>query len=224
MALKFLVEDIHEGLDFLVEEQNRKGEQKLYITGPFLMAEEKNSNGRIYRKDEMISEVLRYTKEMVSTRRALGELNHPQSTEVNPERACHVVVDLQEKGNYFYGKSEVLSTPMGLLVRSLIKDDIKMGISSRALGTIAESGDAKHVSNFRLICMDVVHQPSVQNAMLESVMESRSWTIQPDGSILEMAKDAYNILDRGMSNLPKHDVNEFLKEQLLNFINKLKGL
>lgn len=224
MSLKFLVEDIHEGLDYIVEEQNRQGEQKLYITGPFLMAEEKNSNGRIYRKDEMLSEVQRYTKEMISTRRALGELNHPQSTEVNPERACHVVVDLQEKGNYFYGKSEVLSTPMGRLVRSLIKDDIKMGISSRALGTVNESGGSKRVSDFRLICMDIVHQPSVQNAMLESVMESRAWTIQPDGTILELAQGSYKQLEENLANTPKHEKEAFLKEQILMFINKLKGL
>ena len=224
MGLKFLVEDIHEGLDFLTEEKNRQGEQKLYITGPFLMAEEKNSNGRIYLKEEMVNEVNRYTDEMVKTRRALGELNHPQSTEVNPERACHVVVSLQEKGNYFYGKSEVLTTPMGQLVRSLIKDDIKMGISSRALGNITESGDAKRVSNFRLICLDVVHQPSVQNAMLESVMESREWVVRPDGTIVECAVDAYNILDKKLSNIPRHQKEAFLKEQLLLFINTLKGL
>ena len=224
MALKFLAGDICEDLDFLTEEENRQGEQKLFITGPFLMAEEKNSNGRIYRMDEMRCEVDRYNKEMISSRRALGELNHPQSTEVNPERACHVVVSLQEKGNYFYGKSEVLSTPMGKLVRSLIKDSIKLGISSRALGNISESGGSKNVSNLRLICLDVVHQPSVQNAMLESVMESRSWMIKPDGSIIECADRAYRKLNNSLSKIPAHERESFLKEQLLQFINALKGI
>ena len=175
MGLKFLVEDIHDGLDFMIEEKNRQGEQKLFITGPFLMAEQKNQNGRIYKLDEMVTEVNRYTDEMVKSRRAIGEMNHPQSTEVNPVNACHLVTELKQNGNYFMGKSQVLNTPMGQLLKSLITDGIKMGISSRALGNISDTGDTKHVSNFHLICLDVVHQPSVQNAMLESVMESREY-------------------------------------------------
>lgn len=223
MGLKFLVEDRHDGIDFLVEEKNRTGEQKVYITGPFLMAEEKNQNGRIYRLDEMVSEVNRYTKEMVTSRRAIGELNHPQSTEVNPVNACHVVTELKQAGNYFIGKSQVLDTPMGLLLKSLIKDNIKMGISSRALGNITESGDAKKVSNFHLICLDVVHQPSVQNAMLESIMESKEYMIGTDGSIIECTANAYNTLQKNLRTLPKHETDSFLKESLIKFISMLKA-
>jgi hypothetical protein len=124
MGLKFLVEDIHEGLDFMIEEKNRLGEQKLYITGPFLMAEQKNQNGRIYRLDEMIQEVERYSSDMIKSRRAIGEMNHPQSTEVNPVNACHLVTELKQNGNYFMGKSQVLNTPMGLLLKSLIQAKI----------------------------------------------------------------------------------------------------
>jgi len=222
MGLKFLVEDLHDGLDFLVEEKNRTGEQKVFITGPFLMAEEKNQNGRVYRLDEMVSEVNRYTNDMVKTRRAIGEMNHPQSTEVNPVNACHLVTELKQNGNYFYGKSQVLNTPMGLLLQSLIKDQVKMGISSRALGNVNESGGAKHVSNFHLICLDVVHQPSVQNAMLESIMESKEWMIRPDGSIIECSAAAYNQLKENITRLPKHGTDLFLKESLMKFINMLK--
>jgi hypothetical protein len=222
MGLKFLVEDIHEGLDFMIEEKNRQGEQKLYITGPFLMAEEKNQNGRIYRLDEMSREVERYTNDMVKSRRAIGEMNHPQSTEVNPVNACHVVTELKQSGNYFMGKSQVLNTPMGLLLKSLIQDNIKMGISSRALGNVNETSDAKHVSNFHLICLDVVHQPSVQNAMLESVMESKEWMIKPDGSIIECAAKAYKALEENLRTVPKHGTDKFLKESLMKFIDMLK--
>jgi hypothetical protein len=222
MGLKFLVEDIHEGLDFMIEEKNRQGEQKLYITGPFLMAEEKNQNGRIYKLDEMTREVERYTNDMVKSRRAIGEMNHPQSTEVNPVNACHVVTELKQSGNYFMGKSQVLNTPMGLLLKSLIQDNIKMGISSRALGNVNETSDAKHVSNFHLICLDVVHQPSVQNAMLESVMESKEWMIKPDGSIIECAAKAYKALEENLRTMPKHGTDKFLKESLMKFIDMLK--
>jgi len=222
MGLKFLVEDIHDGLDFMIEEKNRQGEQKLYITGPFLMAEQKNQNGRIYKLDEMVTEVNRYTNEMVKSRRAIGEMNHPQSTEVNPVNACHLVTELKQNGNYFMGKSQVLNTPMGLLLKSLITDGIKMGISSRALGNIQEMADAKHVSNFHLICLDVVHQPSVQNAMLESVMESREYMIRPDGTIVECSAAARAELGNKLSNMPKHGTDTFLREALIGFINKIK--
>jgi hypothetical protein len=222
MGLKFLVEDMHDGLDFMIEEKNRQGEQKLYITGPFLMAEQKNQNGRIYKLDEMVTEVNRYTDEMVKSRRAIGEMNHPQSTEVNPVNACHLVTELKQNGNYFMGKSQVLNTPMGQLLKSLITDGIKMGISSRALGNINETSTAKEVSNFHLICLDVVHQPSVQNAMLESVMESREWMIKPDGSIVECAAKAFNTLKETLTTVPKHSTDNFLKEALMSFINKLK--
>lgn len=222
MGLKFLVEDLHEGLDFMIEEKNRQGEQKLFITGPFLMAEQKNQNGRIYKLDEMVTEVNRYTDEMVQSRRAIGEMNHPQSTEVNPINACHLVTELKQNGNYFMGKSQVLNTPMGLLLKSLITDGIKMGISSRALGNVNETMDAKEVTNFHLICLDIVHQPSVQNAMLESVMESKEYLIGPDGTIVESSAKAYNALKEGLSNMPKHGTDTFLKEALMGFINKLK--
>jgi hypothetical protein len=223
MGLKFLVEDLHEGLDFLIDEQSRHGDKKLYITGPFLMAEQKNQNGRIYKLDEMVKEVNRYTSDMVKTKRAIGEMNHPQSTEVNPVNACHLVTELTQKGNFFYGKSQVLNTPMGLLLKSLITDGIKMGISSRALGNVTESGDAKHVSNFHLICLDVVHQPSVQTAMLESIMESKEWTIRPDGSIIECSSAALNMLQDSLSTLPKHNTDLFLKESLMRFIQMMKS-
>jgi hypothetical protein len=222
MGLKFLVEDYHEGLDFLVEEQKRGADRNVYITGPFMMAEQKNQNGRIYKLDEMVKEVERYTKDMVVTNRAIGEMNHPQSTEVNPINACHIVTELKQNGNYFVGKSKVLDTPMGKLLKSLITDGVRMGISSRALGNVTESSDAKHVSNFHLICLDVVHQPSVQNAMLESVMESKEWMIGNDGRIVEYIKNAYNKLEKSLSHLPKHETDAFLKESLLNFINLIK--
>jgi len=223
MGLKFLVEDIHDDIDFLIEEKNRQGEQKLFITGPFLMAEEKNQNGRIYKLEEMVKEVNRYTSDMVKSRRAIGEMNHPQSTEVNPVNACHLVTELTQKGNYFYGKSQVLNTPMGLLLKSLIQDNIKMGISSRALGNVNEKNDVKEVSNFHLICLDVVHQPSVQSAMLESIMESKEWMIRPDGTIVEAAVKAYKALEEKLRTLPRHETDSFLKESLMSFIKMLKS-
>ena len=224
MGLKFLVEVCHEGLDTLIVEKNANEDQKIFITGPFMMAEKKNQNGRVYKLDEMVKEVNRYTSDIIRTRRAIGEMNHPQSIEVNPVNACHMVTELKQQGNYFVGKSQVLNTPMGKLLQSLIKDSVQMGISTRGLGNIAESTDTKHVSNFHLICLDVVHQPSVKDAMLESVMESREWMLGSDGRVFECINNAYNELDKTAEILPKHDKDNFLRESLLKFIQTIKGI
>lgn len=223
MALKFLVEDLHEGIELLVEEKNRSEPSKYYITGKYMMAEEKNQNGRIYQLGEMQREVTRYMDQMVKSRRAIGEMNHPQSTEVNPVNACHLVLELVQNGNYFMGKSLVLDTPMGQLLKSLLKDNIHLGISTRGLGNLAEGGGASKVSDFHLICLDVVHQPSVQDAMLEHIMESKEWIIGDDGRIIECSLKASKQLKRNLSSLPKKEVDTFLKEQLTQFINSLKG-
>lgn len=111
---------------------------------------------------------------------------------------------------------------MGQLLKSLVKDKVQMGISTRGLGNLAESANGKKVSNFHLICLDVVHQPSVANAMLESVMESKEWMIGTDGKIIEVSANAFNELKESVAKLPKHEANVFLQEQLLKFINSLK--
>lgn len=223
MALKFLTTELHEELDFLVEEKNSSEPQKYYITGPYMMAEKKNQNGRIYQLNEMVTEVSRYMSDMVKTRRAIGEMNHPQSTEINPVNACHLVTELKQNGNYFMGKSLILETPMGQLLKSLVKDKIQMGISTRGLGALSEGKEGgKTVSNFHLICLDVVHQPSVQNAMLESILESKEWILGTDGRIIESSLIAHTDLQNRLSRLPKREADQFIKESLISFINKLK--
>jgi hypothetical protein len=223
MGLKFLTTELHEELDFLLEEKNPNEPQKCFITGPYMMAEKQNQNGRIYSLDEMTREVGRYSSDMINTRRAIGEMNHPQSTEVNPVNACHLVTELKQNGNYFIGKSLILDTPMGLLLKSLVKDKIQMGISTRGLGNLAESTQGKKVSNFHLICLDVVHQPSVQNAMLESILESREWLVGPDGRIIESSARSLDTLNNNISSIPKHEADAFLKEHLMKFIQSLKS-
>lgn len=222
MSLKFLATDLHQELDFLVEEKNRSGEQKYYFTGPYMLANEKNQNGRVYDLQEMSTEVTRYSQEMIKNRRSIGEMNHPQSTEVNPVNACHLVTELRQDGNYFIGKSLILDTPMGQLLKSLVRDKIQMGISTRGLGNLTESSSSKKVSNFHLICLDVVHQPSVANAMLESVMESKEWTLDPNGKIIEVSVAAANNLRENLKTFPSHNKEQFLKEQLLLFFKALK--
>jgi hypothetical protein len=220
MALKFLVEDLMDDIDLLVEEKNRQEDPKYYITGRYMMAEEKNQNGRIYKLQEMQKEVDRYSSTMIQNRRSIGEMNHPQSTEINPVNACHLVVELKQNGNYFMGKSLVLDTPMGQLLKSLLKDKIQLGISTRGLGSLAESKKGNVVSDFHLIGLDVVHQPSVSDAMLDSILESKEWIVGPDGRIIEFREQ----LKQKVSSLPKKEIDSFLREQLNSFIQKLRML
>jgi len=221
--LKLLVEQPTFEIDLVVEEKNKHEPRELFIKGPYLMAEKKNKNGRIYSLNEMSKEVKRYTEEMIRNGRSIGELNHPTSVEVNPERACHMITEFTQDGNIFLGKSKILSNPIGQLVRSLMMDGVKLGISSRALGKLDEKGTHSQVSDFHLICADVVHDPSVPDAFVSGVLESKQWLLQCDGSICEWVQTQHNQLQKSVSTLPKHNKQDFLLEQILGFINTLKN-
>ena len=135
MALRLLVETPapEDQYEYVVEEKSGNQPSTMYIKGPYMQCEEVNKNKRVYDSGEMDKEVNRYINEMVRTNRSMGELNHPTQAEVNLERACHLVTELNRSGNVYYGKSKVLTTPMGQIVRSLINDGVRVGMSSRAL-------------------------------------------------------------------------------------------
>lgn len=218
MAFRLLVEkpDLHE-FEYILEEKNDKSEPKLFVSGPYMQFGEKNRNGRIYEGDEMIKEVARYTQEMINEKRALGELNHPTSAEVNPEKACHMVTELKQNGNVFYGKSQVLSTPVGNIMRSLIMDGVKLGMSSRALGQLEEKEDANYVKEMRLVAIDCVADPSFPKAFVNGILESKQYVVSQDGSFCETYED----LENGIKNLPRKDLDSYLKEQICSFLNKI---
>ena len=221
--LKLFVDDPIYELNYLVEEKNANEPRTLYIQGPFLMAEQKNKNGRIYSLNEMVGEVGRYQNEMVKLGRSLGELNHPQSVEVNPERACHMITELKQDGNMFIGKSKVLSSPMGQIVRSLIMDGVKLGISSRALGKLLPGTDNEThaVQGFHLICCDIVHDPSVSTAFVNGILEAKEWILQHDGTIVEAYEGFERLVDKAHGM--KHGVEKeaLLKESIMKFIQSL---
>lgn len=228
--LKLLIEEPVYEYDVLIDEKNTKDTRDLYIQGPYLMAEQRNKNGRIYTLKEMVPEVNRYIAQMVNEKRSLGELNHPTSVEVNPERACHIITELKQDKNVFYGKSKILSNPMGQVVRSLLMDGVKLGVSSRALGKlIPEAGGAHQVQGFHLICADVVHDPSVNTgkdgvqAFVNGVLEAKQWILQNDGTIVECAGRAYEQFENSLSNLPRQSSARevVIKESLLTLFEKL---
>lgn len=218
MRLNLLVEKpIKEEFEYIYEEQNRNAPSSLYIKGPYMMAEDVNKNNRRYPKDELEREVKRYNEEMIKTQRAMGELNHPTSADVDLERACHLVTEMYCEGNIYVGKSKVLSTPCGLIVKSLINDGVKVGMSSRALGTLEESSKYNTVRNMRLIAVDCVADPSCPKAFVNGILESKQFVLALDGKF----EEAYDSFQKGVGTLPKHNVDKFLTEQILKFISRL---
>lgn len=218
MRLNLLVEKpIKEEFEYIYEEQNRNTPAALFIKGPYMMAEDVNKNNRRYPKDELDREVRRYTEEMIKTQRAMGELNHPTSADVDLERACHLVTEMYTDGNVYVGKSKVLSTPCGLIVKSLINDGVKVGMSSRALGTLEEGSKCNTVRNMRLIAVDCVADPSCPKAFVNGILESKQFVVAEDGKFEEM----YSNFENSISTMPKKDVDKFLREQILKFISRL---
>ena len=217
---KLLVEEPTYEVKYLIEEQNRNTPSNMYIKGPFLMANEANRNKRVYPLEEMVKEVSRYDREMIKQNRATGELNHPQSPEINLERACHMVTELTQEGNIFTGKSKILSTPVGQVVRSLILDGVKLGVSSRALGRVDSDKGINRVSDFRLVAVDVVADPSVPTAFVNRILESKQWVLMDNGEF----EPVYENFERKISTLPKTNKDQYLKEQIIIFINSLKTL
>jgi hypothetical protein len=213
-----LVEQPTYELKYLVEEQNRNSPSNMFIQGPFLMANEANRNKRVYPLEEMVREVSRYDKEMIKEKRATGELNHPTSPEINLERACHIVTDLKQNGNIFEGKSKILSTPVGQVVRSLIMDGVKLGVSSRALGRVDQENGVGKVSDFRLVAIDVVADPSVPTAFVNGILESKQWVLKDNGEL----EAFYEKFEKGIANLPAKNKDAYLREQFVAFINALK--
>jgi hypothetical protein len=220
MPLRLIVEKPapEEQFEYILEEKDRNTPATLFIRGPYMMAEGVNRNNRLYPINEMQREVERYRTEMISTARAMGELNHPTNADVDLERACHLVTELKQDGNVFYGKSKVLNTPCGLIVKSLINDGVRVGMSSRALGQLVESGGKNVVKDMRLVAVDCVADPSFPKAFVNGILESKQWVLSEDGKF----EEDYDRFESGISSLPKHEVDSFLRKMVLEFINKIK--
>jgi hypothetical protein len=222
MSFRLLVETPapEEQFEYILEEKNPKEPARLHIQGPYMMCNEVNKNQRIYERADMEREVNRYVKEMVNSKRAMGELNHPASAEVDLERACHIVTNLKFEGNVVMGKSQVLSTPMGQIVRSLINDGVKVGMSSRALGKLnEETGGVNRVTDMRLVAIDCVADPSCPKAFVNGILESKQFVLNTNGSLEEV----YAKFEKSLKTLPVKEMQSYLKEQILTFFKFLKS-
>ena len=180
--MKLIREEI-ESVEFLVEQKN--GKKSMYIEGVFLQGNIKNRNGRMYPMETLRREVGRYSENHIQSGRALGELGHPEGPTVNLDRVSHKIVSLKESGSNFVGKAKILSTPMGKIASSLIEEGVKLGVSSRGVGSLQQTKEGFAVvgEDFMLAtAADIVADPSAPDAFVSGIMEGKEWIW--DGGIL----------------------------------------
>lgn len=172
-----LIKELNEDLQFIVEENAETGKKSLYIEGVFLQSNLQNRNGRVYPREIMEKEVHRYMKEQVATKRAYGELGHPDGPNINLDRVSHMITSLREDGDNWIGKAKILDTPMGNIASSLIKEGAGLGVSSRGLGSLKEKNGVNEVQDDFMLATaaDIVADPSAPDAYVQGIMENREW-------------------------------------------------
>ena len=184
-----LITEVNENVEVLVEE-DKNGKKSLFISGPFMMSEVKNKNGRMYPKGVLMKEVKRYNTEYVDKNRAFGELGHPDGPGINLERVSHMITELKEDGNNVMGKAKIMDTPYGQIVKNLIDNGAQLGVSSRGMGSLEEKNGVKVVKDdfYLATAADIVADPSAPEAFVQGIMEGKEW-IWESGALVEMAVD-----------------------------------
>ena len=217
--MKLIREEIE---DVKILTESRNGKKSLYIEGIFLQGNIKNRNGRMYPMETLQKEVGRYIKEEVAEGRAVGELGHPDSPTVNLDRVSHKIISLRESGSNFIGKAKILeSTPMGKIASGLLSEGVKLGVSSRGIGSLKPTKEGFNVvsDDFMLAtAADIVADPSAPDAFVEGVMEGKEWVWE--GTILKerKAEEMKSAIDTlaGKKRLEEHKIDLFNE-----FINSL---
>ena len=200
--------------------EGASGKKDYKISGPFIHTEEANRNGRIYIKEHMIPEVDRYKRDFIDTRRALGELSHPEGPAINPDKVSHLITKLEFDGNLCIGEAKILDTPNGNIVKSFIDAGVNFGVSTRGLGSIKESNGIKYVQpDFRLVTVDVVLDPSGKDCYVEGLLESKEWLfIEGKGWVEQYLEQSKNVLKK----LKAEDVEPMALQIFENFLAKIK--
>jgi hypothetical protein len=173
MSMNLITEYTDHSVEVITEAKD-DGKKNYFIEGIFMQGDIKNRNGRIYPSATLETEMGRYQKEFIETKRALGELGHPDGPQINGDRVSHLITEMRRDGNDFYGKAKILSTPMGEIVKSLLDEGVKIGVSTRGLGSVkAGKGGVMEVqSDFHLSTVDIVTDPSAPNAFVNGIMEN----------------------------------------------------
>ena len=182
--MKLIAEQI-ESVEYLTE-QKENGDKEYKIKGIFMQSEVKNRNGRLYPFEVLDKEVKRYNKEYIEEKRAFGELGHPDGPILNLERASHMITSLKPDGKNFVGEAKILKTPMGEIVKNLMDEGAKLGVSSRGMGSLQQKNGASYLKDdfYLATAADIVADPSAPNAFVEGIMEGKEW-VWNNGALVE---------------------------------------
>jgi hypothetical protein len=216
--MKLIAEYTEQNIECLVEAKEGGG-KNYTIEGVFAQAEQKNRNGRIYPRNIMEAAVKKYAKEQVATKRAVGELNHPDGPTVNLDKVSHLITDLRFEDNNVMGKATILDTPMGQIVKGLLEGGVQLGVSTRGMGSLEKRGDAMYVKDdFMLNTIDIVQDPSAPGAFVNGIMEGVDW-IWNNGII-----EAQEIekMETEIKKAPRADLYETQTREFKNFLSLLK--
>lgn len=161
----------------VLTEANENGKKQHYINGIFMQGDIKNRNGRIYPSKILEKEMNRYNEQFVKTKRALGELNHPQGPQINADRVSHLITEMKRDGSNFIGKAKILSTPMGEIVKTFIEEGVRIGVSTRGLGSVKQTNEGimEVQDDFHLATVDIVTDPSGPDCFVNGIMENTQY-------------------------------------------------
>jgi hypothetical protein len=216
--MKLITETVQE-VKYITEEEN--GKKSLYIVGPYMVAEQRNRNGRIYTQHVLESAVNKYITEYIKEGRGFGELGHPESPQLNLDRVSHMMKSLSFEGNVCMGRAKVLNTPMGKIAEGLIGEGAKLGVSSRGMGSLEDRNGVNYVKNdFMLAAVDIVADPSAPGAFVNGIMEGKEW-IWDNGIIKEKTISNYQ---NAVNNTSKRNQEEVQLKIFEHFLSKLQEL
>lgn len=229
MGLKLIVEsqfNEEQQLSYLVERNDKTQQKSYFIEGPFVQCNVPNRNGRVYPKDLMIPSVEEYVKDRLDQSRGIrsyGELGHPEGVEINPDRISHYTVNLEWVGNDCKGKAEILDTPNGRIVMTILEKNLKLATSTRGLGSLSENtgkDGAKLVDSYEMIASDIVIDPSAPQGFVNGILENKEYIIKNDNSSgAKRIVECYNGLEKDLEILPTHNRNEHFGTALQKFLN-----
>lgn len=212
-----LISETIEAVKVVTEEKN--GTKSLFITGPFLVGETKNRNGRVYPVQTLVREMNRYNNEYVSKNRAFGELGHPDTPNINLDRVSHMITSLKQEGNVIVGKAKILETPMGKIAKSLMEGGATLGVSSRGMGSLKEVNGVNVVQDdyYLATAADIVADPSAPGAFVQGIMEGKEW-VWDNGVIKEV--DIVEMYDE-IKSAKQRQLEEVSLRIFSNFLSKL---
>jgi|TARA_Y100000361_G_scaffold24164_1_gene19225 hypothetical protein len=217
-----LIKEFNESITYLTEESKDPKKPNVFIEGVFLQSDLKNKNGRVYPKEIMQREVQRYVNENVKTKRAYGELGHPDGPTVNLDRVSHMITDLREDGNNWIGKAKIMDTPMGRIVKELISEGAQLGVSSRGLGSLKEKNGINEVQGDFMLATaaDIVADPSAPDAFVSGIMEGKEWVFVNGRWTEQDIEEAQNTISRASLA----DLEEEKMQVFSNFLDKLSKI